>query len=85
MQLVPDVSSEVSGFANNISDLISRDTFVPQDVQDQLNGFNGTGVGGINITQFTEQLNRAILSFNVTQQIEQLTILRDTFNSIVSL
>ena len=48
MQLVPDVSSEVSGFANNISDLISRDTFVPQDVQDRLNGFNGTGVGGIN-------------------------------------
>ena len=81
--MVPDVSSEVSGFASNISDLISRDTFVPQDVQDRLNGFNGTGVGGINITQFTKQLNRAILSFNVTEQIEQLTMLRDDFNNTV--
>lgn len=58
---------------------------MPRDVQDRLDGFDTTGVGGINITQFTEQLDKAILSFDIAAQIEQLMNLSDIFRSNVSL
>ena len=46
-------------------------------MQDTLNDFTSTGVEGINISQFREELDRNILSFDIDMQINDLTILRD--------
>ena len=51
-------------------------------MQDTLNDFTSTGVEGINISQFREELDRNILSFDIDMQINDLTILRN--NLIVS-
>lgn len=80
-QFVPDVTGDINTIAQNISSLISPQTFVPQQVQDSLNQFTSTGVDGINITQFRDEISRALLSFNVTQQIGELTVLRDTLTN----
>lgn len=79
------MSGEVGSFAQNITNVISRDTFVPQDVQDRLDGFDTTGVTGINISQFNEELSRSILSFDINMQIIDLTALRTQLNMSVSI
>ena len=51
----------------------------------RLDDFTTTGVNAINISQFRQQLEQDILSFNVADQIMQLEGLRTQLQSIVSI
>ena len=75
----------MSSLSNQISNVFDSDSFVPADLQDRLDDFTATGVDNINISQFRSQINRGILSFNITEQIDQLEMFRQNISIFVSI
>ena len=75
----------MSSLSDSINDVFSPDSFVPSDLQTRLNDFTDAGVNAINISQFREQINLDILSFNVTTEVMRLEDLIAELNGIVSI
>ena len=63
--------------------MFNSSSFVPSDLQERLENFTNSGVDGINITMFREQIDQQILSFNVSEQIIELEMLRDNLTNAV--
>ena len=65
--------------------MFNSSSFVPLDLQERLENFTNSGVDGINITMFREQIDQQILSFNVSEQIIELEMLREELvNAVIN-
>ena len=77
------MSLNVSSLTDSIADVFDSDSFVPSDLQSRLDSFTTAGVNTINVTQFRQQIDQNILSFNVTNEIARLASLRSDLNGQV--
>lgn len=89
------VDGLIEGAADSFN--FNDNSFLPEEARSALNGFVDANVSNINISDFTDRLNAALLSFDIDQSIDQLnnismslrmlsqSTLADQVNSITSI